>query len=93
MAWASARPSVRRTCACSAAFGWSPRTHDQDADGVPDSEDQCEHLPEDRDGFQDADGCADDDNDGDLIVDEDDQCPMEPAEVGRDEDEDGCTDK
>jgi hypothetical protein len=75
------------------AFGWSPRTHDQDADGVPDSEDQCEHLPEDRDGFQDADGCADDDNDGDLIVDEDDQCPLEPAEVGRDEDEDGCTDK
>jgi hypothetical protein len=75
------------------AFGWSPRKHDQDADGVPDSEDQCEHLPEDRDGFQDEDGCADDDNDGDLIVDEDDKCPMEPAEIGRDEDEDGCTDK
>ncbi|MFT3923647.1 MAG: hypothetical protein QM778_14040 [Myxococcales bacterium] len=75
------------------AFGWSPRKHDQDADGVPDSEDQCEHLPEDRDGFQDADGCADDDNDGDLIVDEDDKCPLEPAEIGRDEDEDGCTDK
>jgi hypothetical protein len=75
------------------AFGWSPRTHDQDADGVPDKEDQCEHLPEDRDGFQDQDGCADDDNDGDLIVDEDDRCPLEPAEVGKDEDEDGCTDK
>ncbi len=75
------------------AFGWSPRKHDQDGDGVPDSEDQCVHLPEDRDGFQDEDGCPDDDNDGDLIVDEDDKCPMEPAEIGRDEDEDGCTDK
>jgi OOP family OmpA-OmpF porin len=74
-------------------FGWSPRKHDQDADGVPDGEDQCQHLPEDRDGYQDNDGCADDDNDGDLIVDEDDRCPLEPAEIGRDEDEDGCTDK
>ena len=73
-------------------LGWSPRQHDQDADGVADSIDQCIHLPEDRDGFQDEDGCADDDNDGDLIVDEDDRCPLEPAEMDRDEDEDGCTD-
>jgi hypothetical protein len=50
------------------------------------------HLPEDRDGFQDEDGCADDDNDGDMIVDEDDRCPNASAEEGRDEDEDGCTD-
>ncbi len=75
------------------SFGWSPRKHDQDADGVPDGEDFCVHLPEDRDGFKDEDGCADDDNDGDLIVDEDDRCPMEAAELGMDEDEDGCTDK
>jgi len=74
------------------AVGWSPRQHDQDADGVPDGADQCVHLPEDRDGFQDDDGCADDDNDSDLIVDEDDRCPLEPAEMGRDDDEDGCTD-
>jgi hypothetical protein len=77
---------------CMLGFGWSPRQHDQDADGVPDGGDQCVHLPEDRDGFQDDDGCADDDNDGDLIVDEDDRCPMQPAEMGRDDDEDGCTD-
>jgi hypothetical protein len=50
------------------------------------------HLPEDHDGFEDEDGCADDDNDGDLIVDEDDQCPLVPAEAGQDDDEDGCTD-
>jgi hypothetical protein len=72
--------------------GYAPRKHDQDADGVPDSGDQCVHLPEDRDGFQDEDGCADDDNDADMIVDEDDRCPNVPAEEGRDEDEDGCTD-
>jgi hypothetical protein len=77
---------------CLVGVGYSPRQHDQDADGVPDSDDQCVHLPEDRDGFQDADGCADDDNDGDLIVDEDDQCPLAPAEPDRDNDEDGCTD-
>ncbi len=74
------------------ALGWSPRQHDQDADGVADGVDQCAHLPEDHDGFQDEDGCPDDDNDGDLIVDEDDRCPLAPAELGHDEDEDGCTD-
>lgn len=74
------------------AVGWSPRVHDQDGDGIPDSRDQCVYAPEDRDGFEDGDGCPDDDNDGDLIVDEDDRCPNEPAEIGRDEDEDGCTD-
>lgn len=74
------------------AFGYSPRVHDQDGDGIPDSQDQCVHLAEDRDGFQDDDGCPDDDNDNDMILDEDDRCPLEPAEMGRDEDEDGCTD-
>jgi hypothetical protein len=71
---------------------YSPRKHDQDADGVPDADDQCEHLAEDRDGFEDADGCPEPDNDQDMILDEDDRCPLEPAEIDRDEDEDGCTD-
>lgn len=74
------------------AFSYSPRKHDQDADGIPDSADACIHLPEDRDGYQDEDGCADDDNDGDMIVDEDDRCPNVAAEWGKDDDEDGCTD-
>jgi hypothetical protein len=84
----TADPDLRVTF----GIGYAPRKHDQDADGVPDSRDQCVHLPEDRDGFQDDDGCADDDNDGDMIVDEDDRCPLAPAEEGRDQDEDGCTD-
>jgi len=78
-----------------ALFGasYSPRVHDQDADGVPDGADQCEHLAEDPDKFEDADGCPEPDNDQDMILDDDDRCPLDPAEIGRDDDEDGCTDK
>jgi hypothetical protein len=72
--------------------GYSPRMHDQDADGVPDGVDQCLHLAEDRDGFEDDDGCPEPDNDQDMILDEDDRCPIDAAEPGRDDDEDGCTD-
>ncbi len=72
---------------------YSPRQHDQDADGVPDGDDQCEHLAEDGDGFEDSDGCPEPDNDQDMVLDEDDRCPIAPAEVGGDEDEDGCTDR
>jgi hypothetical protein len=74
-------------------LGYAPRARDQDGDGVLDAADGCVHSPEDRDGFQDNDGCADDDNDGDMVLDEDDRCPLESAVVGQDEDEDGCTDR
>jgi len=74
-------------------LSYAPRARDQDGDGVLDAADGCVHSPEDRDGFQDDDGCADDDNDGDMVLDEDDRCPLEPATVGQDEDEDGCTDR
>jgi len=74
------------------AVGYAPRARDQDGDGVLDGEDGCPHSPEDRDGFEDGDGCADDDNDRDMVLDEDDRCPLQPAEPGRDDDEDGCTD-
>jgi hypothetical protein len=71
---------------------WSPQTDDLDADGIPDSRDECPRLPEDHDGFEDEDGCMDPDNDNDFIPDVDDKCPNEEALEGRDEDEDGCTD-
>ncbi len=73
---------------------WAPRASDDDADldGVPDSRDECPHLPEDFDGFEDEDGCLDPDNDNDFIPDVDDQCPMDPADEDADLDEDGCTD-
>ncbi len=75
-----------------AGVSWSPQTKDLDADGIPDSRDQCPRLPEDLDGFEDEDGCMDPDNDNDFIPDVDDRCPNEEAIEGRDLDEDGCTD-
>ena len=48
--------------------------------------------PEDRDLFEDEDGCPDPDNDQDNILDENDQCPLEPEDYDNDEDEDGCPD-
>lgn len=42
---------------------------DSDGDGLLDPDDQCPWDPEDKDGFQDTDGCPDPDNDGDRILD------------------------
>jgi OmpA-OmpF porin, OOP family len=56
---------------------------DRDADGVADQNDKCPDDPEDRDGFQDSDGCPDPDNDGDGILDVNDKCPMEPGPVSK----------
>ena len=76
------------------AISWAPRTHDADGDGIVDELErpECVHLPEDRDGWEDEDGCPDPDDDGDLVPDADDRCPREAADFERDEDEDGCTD-
>jgi len=65
---------------------------DRDGDGVPDSDDQCPDDPEDRDAFQDTDGCPDPDNDADGIPDTDDKCPNEPEDVDGSQDDDGCPD-
>lgn len=54
---------------------YTPRTHDRDGDGVPDRIDQCPELEEDRDGFEDGDGCPEVDNDNDDVGDEEDKCP------------------
>jgi outer membrane protein OmpA-like peptidoglycan-associated protein len=69
-----------------------PGPGDLDGDGVPDNLDQCPRVPEDRDGFQDEDGCPDDDNDGDGITDKLDRCPDEPEDRDGFEDADGCPD-
>jgi outer membrane protein OmpA-like peptidoglycan-associated protein len=68
-------------------------TGDRDNDGVPDADDKCPLDPEDRDGFQDQDGCPDLDNDGDGIADAADKCPDQPETVNGIEDQDGCPDK
>ncbi|HEY2746085.1 MAG TPA: OmpA family protein [Polyangia bacterium] len=69
-----------------------PKVIDTDGDGIPDKLDKCPTEPEDKDGFQDADGCPDPDNDNDGILDKDDKCPNEPEDKDGFEDEDGCPD-
>src|SRR4029077_12538590 len=58
-----------------AGIGWAPREHDKDHDGVPDDVDQCEDIPEDRDGFEDPDGCPDIQNAQDGTIDRKDAGP------------------
>ncbi len=68
-------------------------TADQDGDGVPDASDKCVSEPEDKDGFEDENGCPDPDNDGDGIADASDKCPMEPESMNQIDDADGCPEK
>jgi hypothetical protein len=72
------------------SFGWAPRNHDRDGDGVLDDADQCPDLPEDRDGIQDEDGCPEDDADGDGILDDQDACPLAPGVPSSDARKNGC---
>ena len=65
---------------------------DRDGDGVPDDVDKCPDEPEDRDGFEDDDGCPDPDNDGDGIPDVSDKCPNDPENFNGYQDDDGCPD-
>jgi hypothetical protein len=83
-----------------AGITWAPQPgggsvggrNDRDGDGIPDSVDACPDEPEDKDGFQDEDGCPDLDNDGDGIPDDKDKCPNEPEDKDGFQDEDGCPD-
>lgn len=70
-----------------------PTTQDRDGDGIPDDADKCPNDPEDKDGFEDQDGCPDPDNDGDGIPDVKDACPNEPETVNGIKDDDGCPDE
>jgi OmpA-OmpF porin, OOP family len=74
-------------------FAFEPSMPDRDGDGISDADDQCPNEAEDRDGFEDSDGCPDPDNDGDGIPDEEDSCPLVPEDFDGDEDEDGCPEK
>ena len=69
-----------------------PKIGDRDGDGILDNVDKCPDDPEDKDGFEDQDGCPDLDNDKDGIPDVRDKCPNEPEDKDGFEDEDGCPD-
>ena len=70
----------------------SDECKDEDDDGVCLANDKCPTEREDKDGFQDGDGCIDPDNDGDTLLDRDDSCPNEPEDVDGFKDNDGCPD-
>ena len=66
-----------------------PKVIDQDGDEVPDHLDQCPQEKEDKDGYQDQDGCPEPDNDEDQVPDELDRCPLVRGIRAWD----GCNDK
>jgi len=65
---------------------------DKDGDGILDKFDKCVMEPEDKDGFQDEDGCPDPDNDMDGVGDTTDRCPLDAEDKDGFQDEDGCPD-
>ena len=65
---------------------------DPDADGIVGKGDACPDAPEDRDGFQDQDGCPDADNDQDGLSDVQDRCCYVAEDKDGVQDEDGCPD-
>lgn len=69
-------------------FGHVKEEGDRDGDALLDSVDRCPDELEDKDSFQDRDGCADPDNDGDAVLDLADRCPLDPGPV----DNVGCPD-
>ncbi|MCC7538419.1 MAG: thrombospondin [Deltaproteobacteria bacterium] len=69
---------------------YAPAGLDGDSDGVPDADDQCIDEPEDRDEFDDEDGCPDQDNDDDRVEDSVDRCDEQPEDHDEFQDDDGC---
>ncbi len=67
--------------------------NDTDGDGLTDDVDKCPNEAEDKDGFQDDDGCPDPDNDGDGVMDASDKCVDQPETKNGYQDEDGCPDE
>jgi outer membrane protein OmpA-like peptidoglycan-associated protein len=78
----------QRAAAVALAF----MTADSDDDGVPDEADRCPVSKEDRDDFEDEDGCPELDNDQDGIADAVDRCPIEAETFNESQDDDGCPD-
>jgi outer membrane protein OmpA-like peptidoglycan-associated protein len=63
---------------------------DKDRDGIYDHKDKCPDDPEDKDGWQDEDGCPELDNDKDGVADTVDRCPLVPEDKDGFFDNDGC---
>lgn len=88
--------------ACTPAVPWSlqttlalhrqlpPNRIDRDFDGISDLTDLCRQDAEDKDQFQDEDGCPEPDNDLDALVDSVDLCPFDAEDKDNYKDADGC---
>lgn len=70
----------------------APAIGDADQDGILDNLDRCPNKAEDKDGFEDEDGCPDLDNDHDGVADTADKCPLEAETINGFRDSDGCPD-
>lgn len=70
-----------------------PATADFDKDGTPDEADKCPVTKEDKDRFEDEDGCPEPDNDHDGVDDAKDKCPFVAETINGNQDDDGCPDK
>ena len=73
---------------------WRPTRHDRDHDGISDSEDECPTEAEDKDRYEDLDGCPEEgpDEDRDGVPDYDDKCPNDKETINGVDDDDGCPD-
>ena len=70
----------------------TPRVHDHDGDGISDRADACRDAAEDKDNFEDGDGCPEADNDKDGLLDTAETCPIEAEDADGFADADGCPD-
>jgi len=66
---------------------------DADGDGIAGDADKCPTEAEDKDGFEDENGCPDPDNDGDGVADASDKCANEAETMNQIDDGDGCPEK
>ena len=75
-----------------------PAVGDRDGDGILDDKDLCKDQAEDKDGYEDEDGCPEVDNDNDGLLDGADKCPNVPGPIQNigcpvtDKDNDGISD-
>jgi hypothetical protein len=69
-----------------------PPTKDEDADkdGIVGAADKCPTEAEDKDSFEDDNGCPDPDNDADAVLDAADKCPAQAEDKDSFQDDDGC---
>jgi outer membrane protein OmpA-like peptidoglycan-associated protein len=72
------------------APSFDPSQADDDEDGLVDARDRCPNDAEDKDGYEDDDGCPDRDNDADGREDTIDQCVNDPEDDDGFLDNDGC---